>query len=139
MKIRLSEAERERLSAPEVLDADIQVLPVREAIALEAASGMAWADAEKLMLPAVRNDETGTWASYGPAGFKLRVWLGLHRAGVEVEFDALDDVDYSPYSGWFAVATEAPGKAEGSPNAEPNTPSTSRTSSRRTRSKPSTK
>jgi hypothetical protein len=139
LKIRLSEAERERLGAPEVIDADIQTLPVREAIALEEATGVIWADAERLMRPTFRTDDAGEWASWSPGGFKLRLWLGLFRAGVEVDYDALDSVDFQPYSGWFPIPVEALGKAEGSPNAEPNTPSTSRSSTRHTRSKPSPK
>lgn len=137
MQIRLSDADRERLGAPEFLDGDIKTLPVREAVALEEATGMSWADAEEAMRPRFREDDAGRWVSWGPTGFQLRIWLGLHRAGIEAEYADLGSIEISHLSGWHPVPKVDPGKGQGSAGDEPSTPSRSRTTGPRTRSKKS--
>ncbi len=139
MKFRLSDADCERLGCPAELDVSVDVLPVREAEALEDATGIPYADAMDLFSPRLmRVDEQTVRYSWKPKGVRLLVWLGLHRAGVAVPFDELE-FDYSRFAGWdtYTRPPEPEGKDEGSPPAEPNTPSTSRTSSPRTRSKKS--
>lgn len=132
MKLKLTDADRERLGAPEWLDVSIDVLPVREAEAIEDATGLAYADALDLFAPLQKRvDETTLRIAYKPKGIRLLVWLGLHRAGIDVAFDELD-FDYRQFAGWRLV--EEPGKDEGSPSDEPPTPSTS-PSTGRTRSK----
>lgn len=110
MKIRLGEADRERLGAPEWLDVDLTHLSTEEAEALEAASGA---------------DYTVV-AGSGVAGMRAKVWLGLHRAGLEAEWDKvrfdLAALDVARPGGG--------GKARSGPG-DATTPSTSATSSRR--------
>lgn len=136
MKIRLGDADRERLGCPEWIDVGLDPLTVREAEAIEDATGLPHADAVDLMQPRRQqvSGETTLRISYQPKGIRLLVWLGLYRAGVKVGFDELD-FDYRQFMGWHTY--EEPGKDEGSPSDEPNTPSTSRTSGRRTRRKTS--
>lgn len=137
MKIKLSEADCERLGCPGELDVSTDVLPVREAEALEEATGLPYADAMDLFIPRqVQVDERTIRYSWKPKGIRLLVWLGLYRAGIHVPFDELT-FDFRRFAGWETYVRPDEGKAEGSPSDEPPTPSTSRTSSRRTRSKKS--
>lgn len=141
MKIRLSDADRERIGGPEWLDCSLDLLPVREAEAIEDATGIEPLEAIKLMIPAREPHPTDPALiryRYTPRGMRLRVWLGLHRAGVEVSFDELD-FDYSQFAGWRTAQVEPEGKDDGSPSDEPSTPSKSAPSGRRTRSKTSPK
>jgi len=135
VKFRLGDADRERLGCPEFLDVGLNPLTVREAEALEEATGIDNADAVALMQPQQRRvNDTTLRLSYKPRGIKLLIWLGLHRAGVTVPFEELD-FDFGQFAGWHEY--EEQGKAEGSQPDEPPTPSTSLTSSRRTRSRKS--
>jgi hypothetical protein len=138
VKFRLSDADRERLGCPDELDVSVDVLPVREAEALEEATGIPYADAMDLFVPrVVRVDDKTLRYSWKPKGVRLLVWLGLYRADITVPFDELT-FDYRRFGGWETYTQPEPvGKASGSPDVEPPTPSTSRTSSRRTRSKKS--
>lgn len=135
MKIRLGDADRERLGCPEWLDVQWSSISVREAEALELGTGLDYADSLELMQPKiVKLDEDTIRYSFKPKGMRLLVWLGLHRADVEASFADLDFDAAYVFGGWQTV--RAP-KADGSPPDEPPTPSTSPTSSRRTRSKKS--
>jgi hypothetical protein len=137
VKIRLPDADRERLGAPEELDCDITVFTVREAEAIEDATGLTAEQALVLMNP-VREpiDDDRIRIRIKPKGVRLRVWLGLYRADVAVAFDDLGDLDFWAFAGSHIVGAEPvrPGKENPSPVGEPATPSTSRTSGR-TRSK----
>lgn len=134
MKIRLGDADRERIGCPEWIDIGLNPLTVREAEALEEAVGAPYADLVDLMEPRQKRvNETTLRLSYNPRGLRLLVWLGLHRAGVAVRFDELD-FDCGQFGGWHTY--EDPGKAKGSSDAEPPMPSTSR-STGRTRSRKS--
>lgn len=139
MKLRLMDADRERLGCPDVLDGSLEVFALGEAIALETASGLTWTEAVKLMAPKFTTVPGGRTVEFGPAGLRARIWLGLYRAGIELPYTDIDRVDGSPFFGSSFIADEPEGKATGSPDSEPSTPSTSRTSTRRTRSKTSPK
>lgn len=141
MKIRLSDEDRERLGAPEELDCSLASLPVREAEALEDATGIEPLDAIRLMSPKSEPHPTDPGLiriRLTPKGARLLVWLGLHRAGVSVPFDELT-FDYLDFAGWSVRASEPAGKAERSPESEPSTASKSARSGRRTSSKTSAK
>lgn len=142
MKIRLSDEDRERLSCPEVIDCGIETVTVREAIAIEEATGLKSSDALALMQPEYAPSEAGgIKGRYTPQGMLLRAWLGLRRAGVEVAYADLDfDLDAFP-AGWLPVresAKEPEGKAPRSPKGGRSTASKSARSGRRTSSPIST-
>lgn len=138
MKIRLSDEDRERLGCPEVLDCSTMPFTVTDAEAIEDATGMESLDALKLMNPEREElpDENKVRLRMKPKGMRLRVWLGLHRAGVVVKFDELT-FDFVPFLGSEIV--ELPGKGEPvePPTGDSPTRSTSPTTGRRTRSKTS--
>ena len=139
MKITLSDADRERLGAPEEIDCDMRTYRVSEAIAVERATGMEYVDVLKAVEPVVTDiagDPPRRRFALTPLGMKIRVWLGLHRAGVEVDFAALD-FEYQDLTAVVIREIEEPGKAD-SPSGKPRTRSTSAASGRHTRSKTST-
>lgn len=138
MKIRLSDEERDRYGCPEELDCSIDSFPVREAEALEEATGMEPFEALKAMM-IVRephpDDDTKIRWRYTPRGVRLLIWLGLWRAGITVPFDELD-FDYARFSGWRVADKEQvaeEGKDDSSREDGASTPSTSATSSPRTK------
>lgn len=104
MKLRLSDADRERLSAPEWIDLGGS-LSARDAAALEAAGA----------------DWTG-WGRFNANGLLMALWLALHKAGNAPPFAELD-FDVS------AMRVESPGKAPSAPKSA-RTRSTSAGSSR---------
>lgn len=117
--IRLGDTDRQRWGCDEWLDVPL-TLPLREAKALEAAGGK--------YIDYFRRDTA--------LGFQVTVWVALHRAGIDVKLDELEDLDLAA----IRIADEAPGKA---PNSETGSGTTSPTSvsstaSRRRRSKTST-
>lgn len=134
MKAPLSTADQARFGAPEWLDVDIDTVTVRECEAIEEATGLTYEEAVALMLPEVEEHEDRRTLRFRPKGVRIRVWLGLRRAGIETPYDELD-FDYGPWGGLRVFAREPEGKAVGSPPAEPNTqsksPSTGRTRSKR--------
>ncbi|MGE5827711.1 MAG: hypothetical protein ACM30G_05015 [Micromonosporaceae bacterium] len=74
MRIRLGDDDRARLGIEvEWLDCDLSRLPMDEAEAFEEASGLEYHNLGGMSAKAVR----------------AKVWLGLHRAGVEFEWDKL--------------------------------------------------
>jgi len=108
MKIRLGDADRERLGCPEWMELDLTTMSVAEAEALEA-SGGDWT---------VIHDS-------GAKAMKTRIWLALHRSGVTVPFSELT------FDVIAAKAQDDSGKAEGSDNDELPTPPTSASSTPR--------
>lgn len=78
IRFRLSEEDRARLGAPEVIEFEDRRLMLSEARKLQAASGYHPAD----FLDALRKSD--------PNAIAALVWLALHRSGVEVEYDAID-------------------------------------------------
>jgi hypothetical protein len=106
--IRLGDADRERWGCPEWLEFPAS-LPVRDAKALQAAGGK--------YLDYFNRDE--------PAGWQVIVWLALHRAGITVKLDELEDLDLAAIS----IADVEPGKAPNSDNESGTTPPTSASSS----------
>jgi hypothetical protein len=107
VKLRLSDADRERLGCPEWLDFDLTNMSVDEGIALEVAGG----------------DYTRFFGG-GAETARTRVWVALHRAGITV----------TPYESLTfnlaALEMDGPvGKAR-SARAGRSTSSTSATSSR---------
>lgn len=122
MQVKLSDEDRERLGlGDEWLDVTIERLPVREAEAIEDATGLAAIDAVAEMAPKFVPLSDGKFkARFTARGLRLRVWLGLHRAGKAVPFDDLD-FDAGAFLGWTEVETPE-GKGEGSQSAEPATP-----------------
>lgn len=136
MKIRLGDADRERYGAPDELDCSLDSgLSVREAIALERATGKASPDLLAEMLPKAEphpTDDSMIRYRYTPGGMRLLVWLGLHRADIDVPFDDLN-FNFTGFMAWHSA--ERPGKAVSSRTSEPATASKSRRSGRSTRSK----
>lgn len=74
--IRLGDADRERYGAPEWLEFT-DALSIRDAKAFQAAGGK--------YMDFFKRDE--------PAGWQAIAWLALHRAGVAVKVDELEDLD----------------------------------------------
>ena len=138
MKITLSDADRERLGAPETIDCDLRTYRVSEAIAVERATGMEYVDVLKAIEPTITDlpgEPPRRRYALTPQGMKIRVWVGLHRAGVEVDFATLD-FEYQDLTAFVIKEIEEPGKAD-SPSGRAPTRSTSAGSGRRTRSKTS--
>lgn len=129
MKIRLSDPDRERLGCPEILDSS-HPIGYRDALALEAATGEKALDVLRAMAP--DREELGDGKvkySMTPKAIGLNVWLGLHRAGVDVAYADLD-FDYSPFLFNEEIVEE--GKEAGSRTSGPATRSKSRRSGRNT-------
>jgi hypothetical protein len=139
VKIRLSEKDRERYGAPDALDCSLEDgLSVRDAIALEKATGRRSVELLAEMLPEVDDhptDDDKVRFRFRPEGILTLVWLGLHRAGIDVPFADLD-FDFTDFIAWRP--SERPGKGPASNTSGPATPSKSRRSGRSTRSKTST-
>jgi hypothetical protein len=116
--IRLGDADRARLNAPEWLDVP-ETLPIRDAKALEAAGG----------------EYMDFFRRATAVGFQTTVWIALRRAGVEVTLDALEDLDLRAID----IADSAPGKAPSGSGSATTPPTSARPStSRRRTSKTST-
>lgn len=134
--MRLSDKDRERLGAPEEIDTSNRIT-VLEAEAIEELLGIDSTTAIEWMAPHREELPDGTLRfRLKPKGVRLMVWLGLHRAGVQVPFEELT-FDYMPFIGWFErQAQQELGKAQSATGAAA-TPSKSRTTGRGTRSRTS--
>jgi hypothetical protein len=137
VKLRLTDADRERLGGPEWLDGAVNPLRVREAEALEDATKLSTAAALEAMEPTLEPMPGGQKIRYhySARGIRLRVWLGLFRAGVETSYADLDFDAQFLLIHHEAEPPQPEGKDDGSPSAEPSTkstsPSTGRTRSRK--------
>lgn len=121
MKIKLSDEERERYGCPEWLDCDIKHLSVAEAEAIEDETGINAADAIDLMGAILAPDgKDGAKARLQPKGIRLRVWLGLRRADINVPFAELK-FEWRQFSGWHSLGGEDEGKAEASETSDAST------------------
>lgn len=98
MRIRLGDADRERLGCPEWLIEDELALSIVEADLLQRA-GIEPDDvvAHIAGAPKLAGDGTQLTTDDGYAirsismlGWRIRVWLALRRAGVRIPFDELD-------------------------------------------------
>lgn len=126
MKIKLTDADRARYGAPEWLDGNLERLLVSEAEAFQANVRDAQGNAIAL----------GKYAEWiraaGVIGVKWRMWLGLHRAGVGVDWAEFDpDLLGAEFDAPAATKPAVPseGKASGrstrqrrSASAESSTP-----------------
>lgn len=101
LHIRLSESDRERLGAPEVLEWDESRMMAREAAQLFKVAGMT----VKQLRDRLKERD--------PEADIALVWLALRRAGVEIRYSTLD-FDLSQTS-WTSPVTPEPdaGDAEG--------------------------
>lgn len=122
MKIRLADEDRERLGGPDELDCSIDPFTVRDAELIEDETGIEPYEALGLMLPDREElDETRVRLRWKPKGLRLRVWLGLRRAGVDVPFGELT-FSYLPFLGSSIIEKPpSPGKDE-PPTADAGTP-----------------
>ena len=113
MKIRLGDADRERLGCPEWMELDLSALSVGEAEVLD--------------------ESGGDWtviAAKGAKAAKTRVWLALYRAGVVVPYR---DLTFDILS--IEAQDDEPGKAKDSADVDSNTRRTSASSTRPSRRK----
>lgn len=81
-KLRLAAVDRERLGCPELLDSSIASITNREAMELQKIGY----PTPGLLAAALRRDKEET----DFRAITALVWLALRRAGVDVEFDALE-------------------------------------------------
>lgn len=114
MKIRLTDADRERYGGPEWLDWDQDRLTVSEAEAFQDLIR----DENGNPVPIGRYGGPGGWiANGGPAATKWVLWLCLRRAGVTVDWAGFDPsiisvaVLHDPEPEVEVAAGKAPGRS----------------------------
>jgi len=98
MRIRLGDKDRADLNCPEWLALDLASLRLSEAEIIQQATGVPGHEVVEVLLGDPVYDEAGKpmvedgypMRRPSPRTWRARVWLALHRAGIEVDLAGLD-------------------------------------------------